>query len=437
MRSLLSARSSREQGGARSTPRARSASPRNRALASAMKAVVTGVGGGIVGSAAPGYDGVVDSMPRSTRSRSASASRSRSPRGRRGDRIFSRPPVGSLSLSGTPASERPVGLLGAVLRREAAISAMKTAVQMEPPPERTRERRKLLGELADAIHEYRESTADAAELLASRPEGSARFYWNGMDLVLKMLTDLQWAPFPQTLDPLLWRWFGYWSDLWAKKQEATDPVPFDVRGGPDFMQRCRLAEKVLYSMARDASTEGAGMGGWASQKSSESAETLLLVQTHRLTAPHSEGGANFAQKRRFTNMELLLYGRSGVHLEQLKGLGHATSEVECRAATFVQYMWRLRKSIRDLAARAGVELRGDKPAFRRMESFSVAVSSFSAMSPSGRFSPVKEGGSSPGNSPIKERSPVAPSPPKPSAAESDKLDRSFLAQMSVGLPDLS
>ena len=72
-----------------------------------------------------------------------------------------------------------------------------------------------------------------------------------------------------------------------------------------------------------------------------------------------------------------------------------------------------------------------------MESFSVAVSSFSAMSPSGRFSPVKEGGSSPGNSPIKERSPVAPSPPKPTAADSDKLDRSFLAQMSVGLPDLS
>ena len=185
------------------------------------------------------------------------------------------------------------------------------------------------------------------------------------------------------------------------------------------------------------------MGGWATQKSSETAETLLVVQTHRLTAPHSEGGANFAQRRRFTNMELLLYGRSGVHLEQLKELGHATSEVEFRAALYVQHMWRLRKATRDLASRAGIELRGDKPAFHRKESFSMAVHSFSAMAAPGRVSPVKEGVASPGRSPvrspIKEHSPVAPSPPKPrdSVGESDKLDRSFLAQMSVGLPELS
>ena len=30
---------------------------------------------------------------------------------------------------------------------------------------------------------------DAVELLDERPEGSSRFYWNEMDLCLKMLTD--------------------------------------------------------------------------------------------------------------------------------------------------------------------------------------------------------------------------------------------------------
>ena len=54
---------------------------------------------------------------------------------------------------------------------------------------------------------------DAIELLSQRPRDAARFYWNGMDLALKMLTDLLWAPLPQTLDPLLIKWFQHWSPL--------------------------------------------------------------------------------------------------------------------------------------------------------------------------------------------------------------------------------
>ena len=230
-----------------SPQRATSASPRSRRSSLATPAV--GVGGGIVGHFGP---------PRAPLGVLADATqrpnpqpRGKSPRNRKRAGAFARPPVGALSLSATPAAERPNGLLGSVLRREAAIAAMKTAVQTEPPPEAThmRERKKLIRELADTMHEFREATVDAIELLAQRPEGSSRFYWNGMDLVLKMLTDMQWGPFPQTLDPLLWRWFNHWSAMWARRREATNPEPFDVRGGAPFLQRCRLAEKALLHMA--------------------------------------------------------------------------------------------------------------------------------------------------------------------------------------------
>ena len=56
--------------------------------------------------------------------------------------------------------------------------------------------------MAESLTELRESTIDAVELLWARPRGASRFYWNGMDLVLKMLTDMLWAPLPQPLDPL-------------------------------------------------------------------------------------------------------------------------------------------------------------------------------------------------------------------------------------------
>ena len=410
--------------------------------------------------------------------------RGKSPRNRKRAGAFARPPVGALSLSATPAAERPNGLLGSVLRREAAIAAMKTAVQTEPPPEAThmRERKKLIRELADTMHEFREATVDAIELLAQRPEGSSRFYWNGMDLVLKMLTDMQWGPFPQTLDPLLWRWFNHWSAMWARRREATNPEPFDVRGGAPFLQRCRLAEKALLHMAMGASNEGAGMGGWAKEESSERAVTLYKVQMHRLTAAHSEGGANHAQRRRFNNMELLLYGRMDCHLDHLKNLVLLTNDSKMKAASLIQHSWRIRMAGKQFAKRAHIQLKGHlqeapykapvplKPArppsagparppsagARRPDSAgprrllanndSDSINASLGMGVNALLSEHTAGGAI--YSPINECATMleaqASSPLSPHAGGfggrqgggGDKLDRSFLNQMSVGLPDL-
>ena len=189
---------------------------------------VLGVGGGIVGvgGAAVGVGAAGGAAGARPRGRSAS------PRGARSS--FGRPPDGALALKGTPAGERPVGLLGSVLRREAAIAAMKTAVQREPPPA-GRDRVRLLRELSSTLHELREATLDTIELLDARPAGAPRFYWNGMDLALKLLTDLQWAPVPQLLDPLLWKWFGHWCAVWVLPTAACSsghpqvkPAPFQV-----------------------------------------------------------------------------------------------------------------------------------------------------------------------------------------------------------------
>jgi hypothetical protein len=351
---------------------------------------IVGVGGGIV----------------ATRSR-----RSRSPRAVTDK--FSRAPSGALTLASTPKEERPVGLLGSVLRREAAIAAMKAAVQIAPPPP-GRDRSKLVRELGETMQEFRESTVDAIELLASRAPTAARFYWNGMDLALKMLSDLQWGPFPQIADPLLWKWFGHWQTVWLPKGAAPPAWLHNlaVRGGAhsELAMRCRRAEKLLLKLAAGASQEGAGMGGWATMDAGQRVGTLLRVQRHRLSAEHADGGANHAQRRRYGNMELLLYGQGGVHLEHLLELEERTSSVRVNAAMIVQRRWRVHRTTRTM-----------KRAMKRRQSSLTAPPHTGDIVPEivdddDELQPLDGRGGPAGTS----------------------IDRSYLRQVSVGLPaDLS
>ena len=94
------------------------------------------------------------------------------------------------------------------------------------------------------------------------------------------------------------------------------------------------------------------MGGWASLGLHQRINTLHRVQTHRMTAAHSEGGANHAQKRRFANMEALLYGAEGVHLKQLRELGKSTNDVTVRAANMIKRAYRLHRASKTAARRA-------------------------------------------------------------------------------------
>jgi len=348
------------------------------------------------------------SRPGSARSRSSS------PRDR--DSAFSQPPTGAIALdeakpvgianAAASASERPVGLLGSVLRREAAIAALKTAVQTAPPPP-GRERSKLLRTVAYSINELREATVDAIELLAVRPAHAARFYWNGMDLALKMLTDLLWAPLPQTLDPLLCKWFGDWTVVWLAESKrasrevrsmlAADPLCMHVLStapsplspqvqsmlalfapNEKMLKRCRRAEKRLLALAADASTEGAGMGGWAKQNAEQRADTLRAVQGHRLGASYSEGGANHAQRRRFDNFEQLLYGRDGVHLKHLEALRERHVDLVSRAAKVVQCSWRLFVALQRMRAQAATAVQQNEAVALRVRTEFARQSSISA-----------------------------------------------------------
>ena len=106
---------------------------------------VLGVGGGVVGLSA-----VERPRLRAAPHPGAAPRRPRSARKRQQD-VFSRPPAGAVSLTKTTAHERPVGLLGAVLRREAAIASLKTAVQVEPPAEGTRVRTQRLQPRTSAV----------------------------------------------------------------------------------------------------------------------------------------------------------------------------------------------------------------------------------------------------------------------------------------------
>ena len=405
-------------------------------------------GGGGVGSSALG--GMAAGAPFGSRPASA-RSRSSSPRNRD---TFSHPPRGALPLSSTPASERPIGLLGSVLRREAAIAAMKTAVQV-PPPAAGRDRAKAVRELSETFHEFREATVESIELLAARPEGSARFYWNGMDLVLKMLTDLQWAPFPQLADPILVKWFSYWSNIWDANHASVDvcdpkafAVPQLTPADREFAERCRKAERLLLLLAIGASREGAGMGGWAQMDLFERVCTLFNVQTHRLHAAHSEGGANHAQKRRFANMEQLIYGREGVHMNHLKILKERTSTILIRAAQIIQRAFRVHKAIS--AAKRSIT-----KAARHSE---TSPSKREASGPHGSTKKMLSGLASGKSSPDRPRSPpqsptliassgrsqssppaptAPPAPPAPPLSPESKLDRAYLREISEALPDMA
>ena len=453
------------RAGSRPGSRASSASPRGTrpfSMATGQTAFgLIGVGGGIVGTLGERGSGSPRGGPPSHQMAAGQRARSASPRGgrRHASDAFSQP-RDALSLAKTPASDRPVGLLGSVLRREAAIAAMKTAVQVAPPPP-GRDRTKALRELAETIHELREATVDAVELLGARPKDQARFYWNGMDLVLKLLTDLQWGPFPQTVDPLLWKWFSYWSMIWTGEEKRSEPHAarpeiFAVAGdNTEFLVRCRRAERKLLEMAAGASTEGSGMGGWARQSLNDRVQTLRKVQMYRLSAAHSEGGANHAQRRRYANMEALLYGKEGVHVGHLKELAELTSETRNRAAWTIQRSWRYRFAMKNLDRKA-------KGLARKVSSvvgkgIDVELLYKGVTSPTGG-EPVSPGNparqppqmpprplSPPREAPPREAPPretptgEAPSPLAKSGSASmagspEVLDRSYLREASMGLP---
>ena len=403
---------------------------------------IVGVGGGIVGTLGA-ERGVHPSATASPRARSAS------PRGgrRHTNDAFSQP-RDALSLARTPASDRPVGLLGSVLRREAAIAAMKTAVQIAPPPP-GRDRTKALRELAETIHELRESTVDAIELLGARPKDQARFYWNGMDLVLKLLTDLQWGPFPQTVDPLLWKWFSYWSFIWCGEGSASAAAKPEIFAVPpentQFLMRCRRAERRLLGMAEDASVEGSGMGGWALQGLNDRVQTLRKVQMYRLSAAHSEGGANHAQRRRYANMEALLYGKEGVHVPHLKELVELTSETRNRAALMIQRSWRYRIAMKNLDRKAKGLARLTGTAMGT----GINASLVDGISPprSPPRSPTGGAPAKPAQSAAVAQPPRPPPVPLPATSAGgggaasvpgspEALDRAYLREMSMGLPDM-
>ena len=285
------------------------------------------------------------------------------------------------------------------------------------------------------------------------------------------------------------KWFHYWLVVWAGKQ-GSQKMNFMALFGtkPELLDRCRRAEKMLLKLAQGASTEGAGMGGWVTLPLEERAPTLSKVQTHRLTTSYTDGGANHAQRRRYANMELLLYGMEGCHLRQLEQL---TSMLEClndRAAMVVQSCWRLHSHLSRLAAKGGdhaarkmqlrrraqVEARarisGASPASPDDIKALAAVARKKAASREEAELNAKGGvevaddptetvasgavprgattsqSAAPSNSTGRPDAATAPQPPMPSPAAKpappassspDVLDRAFLNSMSVGLPEMS
>ena len=215
-----------------------------------------------------------------------------------------------------------------------------------------------------------------------------------MDLALKMLTDLLWAPLPQTLDPLLCKWFGDWTIVWLSESKRASREVQSMLAlfalNEKMLKRCRRAEKLLLALAAGASIEGAGMGGWAKQNSEQRADTLRVVQGHRLGASYAEGGANHAQRRRFENFEQLLYGRDGVHLKHLEALRERHVDLVSRAAKVVQCTWRLFIALRRMRAQAASAVQQDEAValrvraeFARQSSISARIGSPTATSPTG------------------------------------------------------
>jgi hypothetical protein len=73
-----------------------------------------------------------------------------------------------------------------------------------------------------------------------------------MDLALKMLTDLLWAPLPQTLDPLLCKWFGDWTIVWlAESKRASREVRSMLAADPLCMHVLTTARVVWSMLAAD------------------------------------------------------------------------------------------------------------------------------------------------------------------------------------------
>ena len=207
------------------------------------------------------------------------------------------------------------------------------------------------------------------------------------------------------------------------------------------------------------------MGGWAGETIGARASNLLRVQTHRLTASHSDGGANHAQRRRFGNMELLLYGREGVHLGHLQRLETMTTEMPAKAAATIQFIWRLQTQTRRLARQAGISIgRSTRSSTAAGSQHGVVANAFlmSTMMrsveakihegvlgaeihalPTPKPATRASGGSSPS---ARRESPghrseaeaaAQPASPTTAAAPVEPLDRALLQQMSVGLPDFA
>ena len=153
-----------------------------------------------------------------------------------------------------------------------------------------------------------------------------------------------------------------------------------------------------------------------------------------MRAAYSEGGANHAQRRRFTNMELLLYGKEGVHLDHLSELNDMCRNLDERSASVVQCMWRLRKSMKDQHRRAvdGCEGRARRPLTIQQGGHAVedSLRLSHPISPSATSSAKK--------SPTGPPSGASPTPDSPtSPGKGVTIDRSFLQSMSVGLPEMS
>ena len=83
------------------------------------------------------------------------------------------------------------------------------------------------------------------------------------------------------------------------------------------------------------------------------------MQAHRLSARYFEGGASYAQLRRFHNFEQLLYAKENVHLDHVATLVEMTSSLRGKAATICQ------RSVYRSVALGGSRRRGCTGGLRR------------------------------------------------------------------------
>ena len=118
------------------------------------------------------------------------------------------------------------------------------------------------------------------------------------------------------------------------------------------MQRLRLAERTLASLAAAASYESKGEHKWVCLAPAERGAHLLRVQTVRCQHSRAEGGVTHAERRRMSNLEHLLYGERGVHLRQLTFLADHCQHLPERSARLLQTVWRVKIRLRKLRARA-------------------------------------------------------------------------------------